>query len=144
MLRVTIPLVAVLVAACGGAQTGAGGANEPGGSGNGSGDENLADFAASHGGIPSLGTQGEDVFNTDGLRLDLVEKDKPVKLDGVLMEWPARTPARTVVKGSADPHLFFSVVLQYDASKIYVGGEVSDEKLVRTEHFGDGEDHASF
>jgi hypothetical protein len=130
----------VIFVACGGGGVGQEG---PGAKSPGEDEGGLGEFALSHGGIPSLGQQGEDVFVADGLRFDLVEKDKPVKLDGVLTEWPACTPARIVVKGTPGPRTSFSAVVQYDASKLFIGGEVGDDKLVRTARFGEGEDHAS-
>ncbi len=62
---------------------------------------------------------------------------------------PRRRPRRVAgplparVKRSADRRRRFSVALQYDDKKIYIGGEALDDTFVRTSKFGDGEDHAS-
>jgi hypothetical protein len=76
------------------------------------------------------------------LHAELVDKDAPVKLDGVLKEWPPRTPAKTTIKGGGGATTM-SADLQYDADKIYLGAEVGDERLHRTARFGENEDHAS-
>jgi hypothetical protein len=138
----------LLTAACGGAP----------GSGAKSGDANksnaptadnvsIGDTAAAQGGLASLGgganrSAGAGAL-ASSLRLDLIDKDSPVKLDGVLKEWPARTAVKTPVKGTLDDKTSFAVAVQYDDTKIYVGGEVADDGFVRTSRFGDSEDHAS-
>jgi hypothetical protein len=60
----------------------------------------------------------------------------------VLGEWPARTPARIEVKGSAGPNAF-AVAVQYDERLLYIAGDVTEDSFHRTSRFGDGEDHAS-
>ena len=64
-------------------------------------DPAFTDYAASHG-IQTLNGGGGDApeVTADGLRLEALDKDKPVKLDGVLNEWPALAKANVVVKGS--------------------------------------------
>ena len=129
--------VALSASACGGTQKNAAvgdGANET--------EKGLGEYAASKGGLASLnGGSTTPASVPDGLHLDLVEKDKPVKLDGVLLEWPARVPAKQAVKGTTKSSM--TIALQYDDARLYIGAEVFDEKLVRTDKFGDGEDHAS-
>jgi hypothetical protein len=123
------PLVVVMCAACGG------GAAENGGgakSGANAGDKDFAEYAASHG-IQTLEGGGSAVEVTaDGLRLEALEKEKPVKLDGLLNEWPAPAKA-TIVKGSTRSGLKIS--LQYDEAKLYVGADVTDAS------FQAGKDH---
>ena len=102
----------------------------------------IGNLVLQNGGLDTLG--GGSNSNGSGLssslKLDLVEKDQKVLLDGIVKEWPARTAATTVVKGSAVKATFG---LQYDDAKVYVAGEIADEKFTRTGRFGDDEDHAS-
>jgi hypothetical protein len=106
----------------------------------------IGDTAAAQGGLASLGggsnRSNEGAAQLGSLHLDLVDKSSPVKVDGMLNEWPARTAAKTVVKG-APGKTAFAVALQHDASRLYVGGEVTDDAFVRTSRFAEGEDHAS-
>ena len=96
-------------------------------------DKGFKDYAATHG-IETLEGGGETPEVTaDGLRFEGVTKDAPVKLDGVLSEWPA--PAKAgVVKGTKAT---MKVGLQYDGSKIYVGADITDPSFVP------GKDHVS-
>jgi len=105
-------------------------------------DPSIGDTAVANGGIEGLGAPSGATYAAGGLRADLLDKSNPVKMDGVIDEWPARTLASTVIKGSGDK-LQFAVAIQYDASNIYVGAEVTDASFYRTSHFGEGEDHAS-
>ncbi len=100
----------------------------------GNSDKDFNEYAATHG-ITTLEGGGESPEVTaDGLRFEAVTKDAPVKLDGVLGEWPASAKA-TVVKGSTKSAL--KIGLQYDASKIYVGADVTDAS------FAPGKDYVS-
>jgi hypothetical protein len=108
-------------------------------------DVSIGDTVIAHGGLDALGNStyvGPSETMPGTLRASLLDKANPVKLDGVLGEWPARTPARVEVKGTAGP-LAFAIALQYDERLLYVGGEVTEESFYRTGRFGDGEDHAS-
>lgn len=103
----------------------------------------IGDLAARQGGLSSLGGgsgAGETGFAT-GLHLDLVEKEG-VKLDGLVKEWPARAPAKTVVKGTGDK-VSAAFGLQYDDQTLYVAGEIGDPQLTRSARFADDEDHAT-
>jgi hypothetical protein len=105
----------------------------------------VADAIVAHGGIDALGTtaSGGVSDSTPGtLRAGLLDGSNPVKLDGVLGEWPARTPARAEIKGPAGA-VAFAVAIQYDEKLLYFAGEVTEESFFRTARFGDGEDHAS-
>jgi len=77
------------------------------------------------------------------LKAELLADGDRVKLDGVLGEWPARTRADTFVVGAADPSFGFTMGVRYDATSIYVGGEVTTASFRRTARFADDEDHAS-
>jgi hypothetical protein len=122
-----VSLVLLLCAACGGA----GGEAHPK-AGPSAEDKEFAAYAATHG-IQALEGGGEAVEVTaDGLRLETVDKEKLVKLDGVLTEWPAPAKA-TVVKGATKAGL--KIGLEYDDAKLYVGAEVTDA------NFQVGKDH---
>lgn len=113
-------------AACGGAGGDAGrGPNAP----NGGADDGFAEYVAKRGIATLEGAGGETPeVTSDGLRLERIEKDKPVKLDGVLNEWPA--PAKTTVAAKGETKSSMKVSLQYDDAKLYVGADVSDASFV--------------
>src|SRR5271165_781080 len=113
-LLVVLPLVA-----CGGANEEA---SHPK-SAHDKSDDGFADYAATHG-IQTLEGGGATAEVTaDGLRVEALDKDRPVKLDGLLLEWPAPAKATAVTSGSTKAALKIS--LQYDASKLYVGADVN-------------------
>jgi hypothetical protein len=88
---------------------------------------------ASHG-IQTLEGGGAAVEVTaDGLRFEAIDKERPVKLDGLLNEWPA--PARTTTTLDGATKAVLKISLQYDESKLYVGGDVTDPS------FQAGRDH---
>jgi hypothetical protein len=98
-------------------------------------DRGFSEYAATHG-ITSLDHPEEaPEVTSDGLRLEAVDRKSPVKLDGVLNEWPALAAAAEVVRGSTNATL--KVALQYDESKLYVGADVGDKA------FAAGKDHLS-
>ncbi len=97
-------------------------------------DPGFAEYAATHGIQTLEGGGAATEVTADGLRLEAYDKSKPVKLDGVLDEWPAPTRA-TVTTGTTKSGLKIS--LQYDESKLYVGADISDAQFVA------GKDHVS-
>jgi hypothetical protein len=98
-------------------------------------DPGFAEYAATHG-IQTLSGGGESPEVTaDGLRLEALDPARPVKLDGVLGEWPAPAKATTVIKGATKSAL--KVSLQYDDSKLYVGADITDAS------FAAGKDHVA-
>ena len=106
-------------------------------------DVSIGDTAVANGGLSALShPQGATGTAPMTLRATLVEADAKVHLDGTLGEWPARTSGRVVVKGSGD-RVGFSVAIQYDDARLYIGAEVKDDSFFRTERFQTGEDHAS-
>jgi hypothetical protein len=122
-------LVAVSLLACGGANEEATQAR----SAHDKSNDGFADYAATHG-IQTLEGGGATAEVTaDGLRFEALDKDRPVKLDGLLLEWPAPAKATAVTRGTTKAALKIS--LQYDASKLYVGADVSDAS------FALGKDH---
>jgi hypothetical protein len=111
-------------------------------------DVSIGDTALAQGGIDALGggrnrSAADSAASIGSLRFDRVVKDSPVKLDGQLREWPARTGAKTVLQGDG-AKTAFAVALQYDDARLYVGGEVGDDAFMRTSLFKDTEDHAVF
>ena len=68
--------------------------------------------------------------------MELVEKETPIRLDGLTKEWPSHVPAKTVISGVAGA-LAFSCGIQYDSEKVYVMGEIADAS------FAVGKDHAA-
>ncbi len=134
-------LAFVLAAACGGETPNAKDVHAAG-----TDDISIGDTAVANGGIGVFGTSdtaGVSETTPGTLHANLVDKDNPVKLDGVLDEWSARAPAKVVVKGTPAPDLAFAMAIQYDDKRIYLAGEVTDDAFVRTARFGEGEDHAS-
>jgi hypothetical protein len=97
-------------------------------------DQGFADYAATHGITTLEGGGAATEVTADGLRLEAYDKSRPVKLDGVLDEWPAPAKA-TVTTGTTKSGLKIS--LQYDESKLYVGADISDAQFVA------GKDHVS-
>lgn len=135
--RLSFLFLASFVCACGGASKGAANAdnaNDP--------DKGLGEYIASQGGVGPFNTSDTPAAVPGGLTLELLDKEKPVKLDGVLQEWPARMPLKQTIRGTTSASV--SMAVQYDDTKIWIAGEIGDsEKLVRTSQFGDAEDHAS-
>ena len=132
MRRVPLLVLVASSIACGGAG-GEGGSDAK--SAKAEKDREFAAYAATHG-IEALAGGGEAVEVTaDGLRLEALDKSKPVKLDGVLDEWPAPAKTTVVVKGATKAVL--KIALQYDDAKLYVGADVADAA------FEAGKDHVS-
>jgi hypothetical protein len=100
-------------------------------------DPAFREYAAAHG-IRTLngeGAAGPAETTADALRLERLVRDKPVKLDGLLLEWPPLAKASVAVQGSDKVSL--KVALQYDDSRLYVGAEVTDAS------FRAGRDHVT-
>lgn len=114
-------------------------------------DDSIGELAAAQGGLASLGgagnreeggATGTEVAMTGPLRAEEVERQNPVKLDGVLKEWHARSAAKETLEGSTHG-LGLAVAVQYDDAKVYVAGEITDPKLTRTKAHGDGDDRVT-
>lgn len=128
-MRRTGLLLVLPMVACGGANEDATRAK----SAHDTSSDGFADYAATHG-IQTLEGGGATAEVTaDGLRFEALDKDRPVKLDGLLLEWPAPAKATAVTSGSTRAALKIS--LQYDGSKLYVGADVNDASFVA------GKDH---
>ncbi|WP_394821944.1 hypothetical protein [Pendulispora albinea] len=124
-------LALAFVVGCGGA---AKEAKTPAGEGGANGDMSIGDAAVRQGGMFS----SNDIESAPALAsaLEAMRVEKKVKLDGTLGEWPARTPATTVVHGSMG-ELSFQGAVQYDEQYLYIAGETNDPKLAA------GKDHAA-
>ena len=133
-MRALSVALALSLTACGAASS------EKGADGPGSNplDPEFRAYVAAHGIRTLSGARGGDTpeVTADRLRLERVSADKPVKLDGVLSEWPPLTPARVVVKGS-DAKIAMKIALQYDDAKLYVGADIGAGA------FEAGRDHVS-
>src|SRR5579864_6399899 len=106
-----------LLAACGGAAAnGKNGAKSPNGS---NGGDSIADEASKNGGIAGAGIGGGTSSQTTAgsLELQLLDPATPVKLDGVPLEWPARTAASQSIRGDGSS-IALATALQYDDNKI--------------------------
>ena len=148
----TVAVVSLLLAACGGG-SGSGGAPRSADSPNaaaGEKHESIGDAVAAQGGFASLGGAGNREEGATGvevafggiLHVENVDPKAPVKLDGVLKEWPARTRAAEKLAGKTDG-LELAVATQMDDAKLYVGGEIVDPHLVRSARHGESDDHVS-
>ncbi|MCL2726329.1 MAG: HAD-IC family P-type ATPase [Polyangiaceae bacterium] len=111
--------------------------------------ESIGEIASAQGGLAALGgagnreadgATGDEIAMTGPLSATPVVSKNPVKLDGVLKEWPNPLSAAETISGTT-PGVAFSVAVQYDDSKLYVGGEVIDPRLARNASFGDADDH---
>jgi hypothetical protein len=130
--------LSLVLVACG-AGAGTSGPNNP--SGARKTDDSIADIASREGIVTFGGGAGTSSGVAAGgapgtLRMELVDKDSPIRFDGIPKEWPSHVPAKTVIKGPAGS-LAFSCGIQYDADHVYVMGEVTDGSLKV------GSDHAS-
>jgi hypothetical protein len=145
----TLPLVVLL--GCGGGagkspDSAANGASRSGGEPH----ESIGDMAAAQGGLAALGGNGNREDGSTGvevafggaLHIEDVDKKSPLKLDGVLKEWPVRSPARETLSGTTDG-LALAVAVQMDDAKLYVGAEVTDPNLARSARHGEADDHVS-
>ncbi len=131
MRRLFLWALCAAFCACGGASNDA----KPAAAAADDSDPGFAEYAATHTIQTLNGGGASPEVTADGLRLEAIDPSRPVKLDGVLTEWPAMAKATTVIKGSTKSGLKISV--QYDATKLYVGADVTDES------FAAGKDHVS-
>ena len=144
----------LLLTACGGGGAG-GGAKSADGAGKGDAGagekhESIGEMAAAQGGFASLGGAGNREEGSTGVEIAFggalhagdVDKKNPIKIDGILKEWPPRSEAKEALSGKTDG-LAFGVAVEMDDAKLYVGAEVSDPNLARTAKHGESDDHVS-
>lgn len=110
----------------------------------------IGELAVAQGGIAALGGAGNreeatgvEVAMSAALRAEEVDPKKPVRLDGVLKEWHARSPANEALGGKTDG-VELGVAVQYDATKLYVAAEVTDPTPKRSPAHGDDDDRVTF
>ncbi|MDB4943049.1 MAG: hypothetical protein JWP97_2583 [Labilithrix sp.] len=147
MKHVVCILAAALAACGGGAAPRAPEHDEARGPGSAPRDS-IGEAAAAQGGLAALGGAGNREEGATGVELALqsafhiddVDHQAPVKLDGLLKEWPARHPAQQALSGKTDG-LALGVALQADDGKLYVGVEITDRSLARSAAHGAGDDH---
>ena len=140
----------LLLAACGGGGSGTSKGSESAHAAGGDKHESIGDAVAAQGGFASLGGAGNREEGATGvevafggaLHVENVDPKSPVKLDGVLKEWPARTRATSKLAGKTDG-LELAIATQMDDAKLYVGGEITDAQLTRSSRHGESDDHVS-
>jgi len=133
-------VVVIAIMGCGGGDKPSSTPKNASGTTAGHDDDSIADVASREG-LPTLGGGGQGVGIAGSLRLELVDKDNPIRLDGTVKEWTL-VPAHTVVKGTADT-IAFKCGLAYDAQNVYFAGDVTGVKLRHLRRFTEDEDHAS-
>ncbi len=127
-------VLALLLVACGGGSTAQRAAKAPSAEEQ---DTGFSEYAATHGITALNGGGGETTeVSADGLRLERLDKDKAIKFDGVIGEWPALAKASVVAKG-ASTKTTMSVGLAYDDAKLYLAADIVDPAFVA------GRDHVS-
>lgn len=150
MKRACLGIVAMALAACGGG----GGTSEtktPSSSGVApkNPEDSIGTLAAAQGGIAALGgagnredgATGNEAAMTGPLRAEEMDRNNPVKLDGVLKEWHPRSPAHEAVSGQTSAELEIGAL--YDDTRLFIAAEITDSKLVRSARHADADDHVS-
>lgn len=155
--RTTTTFIALLIAACAACGGGAGAGKTDGKTANDVDDKkkhddvgSIGDLASSQGGIGALGGAGNREEGSTGAEVSFsgafaaheVEKKTPVKIDGVLKEWPPRTPAKETLTGKTEG-ISLDVGVMYDDAKLYVAAEVVDPKGSRSGKHVESEDHVA-
>lgn len=110
--------------------------------------ESIGEAAVAQGGLAALGGAGNreesgtgtEVSFSGPLRAETLSRKNPPKLDGMLKEWHARSPAKETLSGST-AGLELDVAVQSGDDVLWIAAEVADPKLVRSGKFGDREDH---
>jgi len=137
----------VAIVACGGG-AGKTDAKAPG-DGRSDKDDSIGELAAEQGGLAALGgagnreeSTGTEVAFAGPLRVERVSKKSAPKLDGVLKEWHARTPAKETLSGNTSA-LSLDVAVQSSDDTLWVAAEIADAKLTRSSKYGANEDHVT-
>ncbi len=110
-------------------------------------EESIGALAAEQGGLASLGgagnreeSTGNEVSFAGPLRLETLSKKSPPKLDGMVKEWHARSPAKETLSGKTDG-LGLDVAVQNGDDTLWIAAEVVDPKLARSGKASANEDH---
>lgn len=143
MLRHLALATSFVLAACGGKQE----ARAPARDTSEDKHESIGDAAAAQGGIAALGgagnreeSTGTEVAFAGPLRLESLSKKNPPKLDGVLKEWHARSPAKEKIAGKVDD-LGLDVAVQAGDDTLWLAAEIADTSLKRSKAYDSAEDH---
>jgi hypothetical protein len=111
--------------------------------------ESIGELAAEQGGLAALGgagnreqSTGSEVAFAGPLRAETLSKKNPPKLDGVVKEWHARSPAKETLSGKTDG-LGLDVAVQADDDTLWVAAEIADAKLTRSSKYATNEDHVT-
>ncbi|HVJ91963.1 MAG TPA: hypothetical protein VM580_19315, partial [Labilithrix sp.] len=111
--------------------------------------DSIAELAARQGGLASLGGAGNreegtgtEVSFAGPLRAESISKQHPPKLDGMLKEWHARSPAKETISGNTTG-LGLDVAVQSSDDTLWIAAEIADPKLTRSAKHGDKEDHVT-
>src|SRR5262249_32670172 len=111
--------------------------------------ESIGELAAEQGGLAALGGAGNreqgtgtEISFSGPLRAETISKKNPPKLDGMLKEWHARSPAKESLSGKTDG-LGLDVAVQSADDTLWIAAEVNDAKLTRSSKFGENDDHVT-
>lgn len=111
--------------------------------------ESIGELAAEQGGLAALGGAGNreegtgtEVAFAGPLRLEGLSKKSPPKLDGMLKEWHARSPANETLSGKTSG-VSLDVAVQSSDDTLWIAAEISDAKLARSSKYGEREDHVT-
>ncbi len=111
--------------------------------------ESIAELAARQGGLASLGgagnreeSTGTEVSFAGPLRAETLSHKSPPKLDGVVKEWHARSPAKETLSGKTDG-LGLDVAVQTGEDTLWIAAEIVDPKLARSAASGPNDDHVT-
>ncbi|OJY29237.1 MAG: hypothetical protein BGO98_43430 [Myxococcales bacterium 68-20] len=111
--------------------------------------ESIGDLAAAQGGLAALGGAGDrepgtgtEVSFAGPLRAESVSKKAVPKLDGVVKEWHARSPAKETISGTTTG-IGLDVAVQSGEDTLWIAAEIADAKLTRSAKHGTSEDHVT-
>jgi hypothetical protein len=111
--------------------------------------DSIGAIAAEQGGLAALGgagnreeSTGTEVSFAGPLRAESLSKKNPPKLDGLLKEWHARSPARETIQGKTDG-LGLDVAVQSGDDTFWIAAEITDPKLTRSTKYSVNEDHVT-
>jgi hypothetical protein len=112
--------------------------------------ESIVELAAQQGGLAALGGAGNreddgtgtEVAFSGPLRAETLSKKNPPKLDGMLKEWHARTPATETISGNTDG-LGLEVAVQASDETLWIAAEVTDANITRSGKAAPGDDHVT-
>src|SRR5690606_392726 len=113
-------------------------------------DESIGELAAQQGGLAALGGAGNreddgtgtEVAFSGPLRAETISKKSPPKLDGMLKEWHARSPATETISGNTDGR-GLDVAVQASDDTLWIAAEIADAKLTRSGKAAPGDDHVT-